>query len=273
MAFILLLVMLLPNKALLEMFAKEGEASPALIRYLEAALKKNPDDQLVRIRLAETLVDAGHPRRAITLLVNLHQDADDLGPRRMKVRYRALVAALCSDRSISSDYRTAFLREFDKTLARLLAKEATTAEMKQYAYDARRIGAVSTAEVLENRLGLTGQADGGAGTLSGETAETALGQGKYLESAQLCFEAMPKTGDFGERRALFIQGLKTLQSGNLLAEALVSADRNIEGLDRDRETLLFLTRLSLAAGDLGRAQRYIKKSLGMSGTTNNGAKG
>jgi hypothetical protein len=273
LAFFLLLVMLLPNKALQEMFAKEGKSSPALIRYLEAALKKNPDDQLVRIRLAESLVDTGEPRRAIPLLVNLHQDSDDLGPRRMKARYRALVAVLCSDRSINAEYRTAFLREFDITLVRLLSKEATTSEMRQYAYDARRVGAATTAEALEKRLGVARQAEGGASSEPGETAETALGHGNYRESARLCFDAMPNTGDIKERRALFIQGLKTLQSGNFLAEALASADLNIDDLDRDRETLLFLTRLSLAAGDLGRAQRYIKKSLGMSGTLNSGGKG
>ena len=273
MAFLLLLVMLLPNKTLVEMFAKEGVSSPALISYLEATLKKNPDDQPVRIRLAEALIDTGYPRRAITLLINLQQDADELGLRRMKARYRALVAELCSNRSITPEYRTAFQREFDKTVARLLSKGTTTAELKQYATDARRVGAVSTAMTLEKRLGSERAATGNARPVLAETAETALGHGNYRESARLCFDAMPKAIDAKERRALFIQGLKTLQSGNLLAEALSSADLNIDGLNRDRETLLFLTRLSLAAGDLGRAQRYIKESLGMNGPLKSGGKG
>lgn len=272
-AFLLLLVVLLPNKSLTDLFARQGEYSPALIRYLEATLKKNPDDLLVRTRLAEALVDAGEPRRAIMLLNDTPQGGDELGLRRLKARYRALVLELGPDRSLAPAYRSAFQREFEKTLNSLVSRGATKDELKRFVADSRRVGADELATDLEKRFGLDVRRAGTGGPALADTAETALGRGDYRESARLYFEAMGMANDIKERRALFMQGVKTLQSGNLLDEALAAADRNMAGLDRDRETLLFLTRLSLAAGSPERAQRYIRRALGMDGQDGRGGRG
>lgn len=272
-SFLLLLVILFPGRPLTEQFARQGGFSPALISYLEAALAKHPDDLLVRTRLAEALVDAGEPRRAIMLLTDAPPALDELGLRRLKARYRALLLELSPERQIPAAYRSAFLQELEKTLDSLVPKGATAGELMQYAADCRRVGAVAVAEGLEKRIGSEGRGAESGAPVMADSAEAALGRGDYRESARLCFEAMGRAGNIRERRALFLKGVKTLQSGNLLAEALAAADRNIDGLAMDRETLLFLTRLSLAAGDPERAQRYIRKALGMAGPDGHRGKG
>jgi hypothetical protein len=66
-----------------------------------------------------------------------------------------------------------------------------------------------------------------------------------------------------ERRALFMRGVLVLQSGNLAGEALAAGEANIYGVEPDRQVLLFMTRIALAAGKPAIAEFYIRKALGM----------
>jgi hypothetical protein len=66
-----------------------------------------------------------------------------------------------------------------------------------------------------------------------------------------------------ERRILFMKGVGSLVAGNLPAEALKEGEANLAGLQSDREALLFMTKIGLAAGKPGAAQRFIAGALGM----------
>ena len=61
----------------------------------------------------------------------------------------------------------------------------------------------------------------------------------------------------------FLQGMRSLQSGNLLPEARICAAL-WRALRDDRDTLVFLIQLCRAAGDLNEAERYARRLLKMS---------
>ena len=78
--------------------------------------------------------------------------------------------------------------------------------------------------------------------------------------------ARKRTPDHDRQRDLYLRGVATLQSGNLLREALTAADAQIGDLADDEQTLKRLARLALAANDPARAQAYMKRLLHMSAT-------
>ncbi|MFX4324628.1 hypothetical protein ABTA53_18615, partial [Acinetobacter baumannii] len=70
--------------------------------------------------------------------------------------------------------------------------------------------------------------------------------------------------DAAVRRQLFLQALRTLQSGNLLDLALDTAEREIGELANDTEVLYYLVTLARAANRPEAAARYAKQMLKLS---------
>ncbi|MFK9827924.1 hypothetical protein ACJENK_25515, partial [Escherichia coli] len=69
------------------------------------------------------------------------------------------------------------------------------------------------------------------------TAEIALGVGEYRAAAAANFAAQDTAKSLDEQRRYFIAGLKALQGGNLLDEAMTEAQRRVGPLIDDTETL------------------------------------
>jgi hypothetical protein len=86
----------------------------------------------------------------------------------------------------------------------------------------------------------------------------ALQTGDYRAAADAWFrqQAAAKTRD--EQRRCFIAGIRTLQSGNLLNEALAAADQHLGALDTDPATLVVLLNLARAANRPERVDQYAK---------------
>jgi hypothetical protein len=86
----------------------------------------------------------------------------------------------------------------------------------------------------------------------------ALQTGDYRAAAGAWFrrQAAAKTRD--EQRRCFIAGIRTLQSGNLLNEALAAADQHLGALDTDPATLVVLLNLARAANRPDRVDQYAK---------------
>jgi len=85
----------------------------------------------------------------------------------------------------------------------------------------------------------------------------------YRKDAALCFERMKQSRSQQKRRELFFCAVRKLQAGNLPKEAFEAGERNIDGLYSDRATLIFLTKVGLAAGQTVRAERLVRRAMGM----------
>jgi hypothetical protein len=96
------------------------------------------------------------------------------------------------------------------------------------------------------------------------TAEIALGVGEYRAAAAANFAAQTAATSLDEQRHYFIAGVKALQSGNLLDEAVAEAQRRVGPLADDPETLRFLTRLAMACNRPDLADQYARRLLHLS---------
>lgn len=137
------------------------------------------------------------------------------------------------------------------------------AQTGQLAEKAARAGEPEVARRMMARYLASGAAPRTAAFLSAAAAQM-LGAGDYRLASRLYLEARRLAGEPAQQRELFIKGIASLQAGNLMAEALQSAERELGELDSDREVLKFLTRLALAAGKPAVAERYANRLMRVS---------
>ncbi len=86
---------------------------------------------------------------------------------------------------------------------------------------------------------------------------------RYRADADQAFATMAAATTRTAKRAAFIRGVQTLQSGNLVREALRAGEEHLGPLAHDREALVVMTRIALAADRPDKAQIFIKRALGI----------
>lgn len=247
--FLLLLLLLYPEQSLRRLLTSEGEHTPAGRVYLEAALKSRPDDHQLRLVLAQTWLDSGCYRKALLTLdgfranlpVEIQRESDAL-------RYAILREQLQMDEGDSST-RGAF-----QTLARKQVQNTLTDQgLAQIEFDAASLALPDIATIARRRRK----------QLYPVPVAAQMTAGRYREDAAAAFAAIHTVATTAERRAHFLKGVQTLQSGNLPLEALQQGERHLAPLAQDQETLMVMTRIALAAGKPDKAQTFIRRALGM----------
>lgn len=272
-AGLLLLVMLYPEKSLLKLLSVTDVTTPAQQRYLEILVHlRNSDVDLV-FTLARSYLVANTPDKAEKILEHL-QGA--LSPRQTKTAMELQYEVRRQQLKLlhQGDGRwSAVQQDYARQVEHLVQTGATTAELNRYLADARSIGDSATSRrlgaLLHKRAG-NDTDSAGRNVHEGMTAESALASGDYRGAAAIQFQLMEKAPR-NEKRKYFIAGVRALQSGNLLNEALTEAGTHLAPLANDRETLIFLSRLALSANRPDLAQRYIRRALGITNSGNGGA--
>ena len=97
-----------------------------------------------------------------------------------------------------------------------------------------------------------------------KAATTVVGDGEYQTGSQIYFIAQSRAQSLEDQRHYFVSGIKALQAGNMMREASAASEKHIGPLVNDDETLRFVIRLSRAANDMARAQRYTRRLMRMS---------
>ena len=92
-----------------------------------------------------------------------------------------------------------------------------------------------------------------------EYARESLGLGDYASAAHYFFIARDEAKNTEDARRLFMAGIGALMASSEFKQAMLAADQHIGDLDRDIETLRYLTRAALAAGDPARAAHYARQ--------------
>lgn len=146
-------------------------------------------------------------------------------------------------------------------LAELMGQSWTAAQWADLAERALKLGDRQLAMTAYQRLAALPGDEGAMWAM--KAAAAALGLGEHRVAAMLYLEASDKATTLEQRRLAFLQGLKALQAGNLLEEALQAAEAHIGPLLQDEATLLYLVMLARAADRPALAERYVKVLLRM----------
>lgn len=260
-AGLLLLLMLYPEKELLKLLSAPSVTTPAQQRYLEILVHLRSDDADLALTLARSYLADNLSGKAESIITHLPAE---LSPRQAKtaltLQYEARRQKLKRLRPGDSRW-PAFQQEYAGQVEKLVQAGATPAELGHYLADAKSMGDKRTTTRLEALL----QKRAERVTVTAPerlTAESALAKGDYRAAAAIRFQEMKKV-PLVEKRKYFLEGVRILQSGNLLVEALAEAEKHLAPLADDRETLMFLSRLALAANRPDLAQYYIRRALGI----------
>lgn len=259
-SFIFLLVLLYPEQGLLGVL--NGGDDAATIRYREALLRIRPGDTDLRIKVAGSLVRSGSYRRALEVLSHIPAGITRAQKFALvEFRYLALKHLFAQCRPGEAEWRRL------KPLVALAAVEFGGADppvwrLRDFAADARKAGDMEAWQEYSRKADAKAAL---ASTQPYDEAAKAQMAGDYRKAAAICFERMKQADTIAKRRALFFMAVRILQAGNLPVEAFDAGEKHLGGLSSDRATLVFLTKVGLAAGQPARAQRLIKKALGMDG--------
>lgn len=255
-SFVAVLALLYPGKGLMGVLDVGEDA--ATVRYREAILRQHPENTGLRVSVADSLVRLGEFRRALDLLTPLPGNLTDAQLSKViELRYLA-VRSLFSLAGRGNEEWKHLRRQFVEAADRYAGDRPDLSRLRQLAADARSAGDMESWQALQARAdSLEPQA------VPVSPLSEALARGDYRGAAAICFDAMSRAESLQQRRALFMQGVKILQSGNLPLEALDEGERHLEELAGDRITLMFLTRVALAANQPSRAQHIIRRALGM----------
>lgn len=258
----LTLYLLFPRQALIEQVRLEKGNDALTENYLTNLLRAEPFNHELRILLAEKRFALGQIAAAREVLeIAIAAPEPELRRRALLLDYRILstVAARSGDDSTVRPEEIAAMRA---RLSALAVEQWGAAETMFLARQARRWQLPALAARLSARI-LSPDMAASADQLV-ELATEAVGYGDYVLASNLYFAARKRSADRDRQRELYLRGVATLQSGNLLREALAAADAQIGDLGDDEQTLKALARLALAANDPGRAQTYMKRLLHMS---------
>lgn len=248
-AFTGLLALFYPEQMLLSLLHSNREQNPTTRTYLGSLLKVRPYDHQSRLALARIQLETGDYAKAIrTLDESVGNPPAAEKSMYMAIRYQALAGLIRKEPSKEN------VRRFELAADQMLKEASSTRQVRMVVADAENAKLSALAD--RGRALILKMAPG--------TPESG-GAYDYQKRAEAFFEAMSSATDIGRRREFFIKGVRTLQSGNMLKEAIDAADRHLGGLNGDRETMMVLARVALAAGRPDKAQKYVRLALGMKG--------
>lgn len=245
-----LLAVIFPRKALVEKLLVQEQLDALTLSYVQNLQRSDPGNLdlallLARVqrqtlgvtameRMVEPVLARGDERQrneALTLLVSTYQRALDTQPSGVQyARIRNPLAALLKDLHPA---------ELSPPLASRLATAAFSIEMPEagLAYLNRAHAGRSTDVLVQQ-------------------ARIALGAGRYTLAAEYFFLARRQVSDPGTERPLLESGIGALMQASLFQQAMQAADRETGDLAADPDTLRYLARTALAAGDPPRAVRF-----------------
>lgn len=235
----------------------------AAMAYMENLLRRDPANDTLRIWLAEKETEAGNYRKADSLLAPLVGKIT--GPDQLRVRrLRLTIARLATYAEAPDSTARAAHEQAWRALLEAAMRQSgwTPADLGDLGQQALALHDTALAARFYGRIATDPQA------LPPQQyvpfARLALAAGDYRTAAALYFRAQTAAATLDLQREYFLAAVETLQSGNLLQDALAAADRHIGPLAADAQTLRFLIHLAQSANQPERAAQYAKRLLHMS---------
>lgn len=235
------LLALYSQEDLLERISAAQRGDPLTVGYLVNLNRIDPKDARTTLLLAESRLAQNRTDEALRLLAPLESAAEPALRRRAVL----LHASALTDASGRGAY-----------LGRHMAEAWTQDELRRIAGYARGSDPALRTAVYTRLAALERDPAWFA-----QSARAMLGEGDYRLSARLWFAARRHAESPVQAKVFFLEGVRTLQSGNLLAEAIAAAEAELGDLAGDEDTVLALVRLALASGRPDVAERWMKRIL------------
>lgn len=258
----LALALMFPRERLEARLLEGGKVDALSVAYLEAWLRVRPNDGEFLSVLAAQYVRTGRLPEAEAMVARMRALHDKTLDREALLLDIAIREQRAYALQPNDPQRAAMLLDLRGLLKQALDYRWTAAELEMLAAKSRGLDQGAIAVQFYQRLAKQDVAR--AAQWQARTAEIALGVGEYRAAAAANFAAQATATSLDEQRRYFIAGLKALQSGNLLDDAMTEAQRRVGPLIDDTETLRFLTRLAMACNRPDLADQYARRLLRLS---------
>jgi polysaccharide biosynthesis protein PelB len=255
---VLLLVLAFPRESLQSRLLGKREADALAIAYLEAWQRVEPHNVDVLTTLSREYLNGQRTGDAQRLLRALQNSPDPLARQNaLLIEIGMAQTALFANRDPA--LRPRHLAALAVLLQQALSKPWTDGQLEALAESARSGGATPQAAGFYARLATAEAAR--APYWWRKSADLRLALGQYDAAASARFAAQAADQSLDDRRRDFIAGLKALQMGNRLPQAMAAAERLPGDLRHDAPTLRFLTGLAMASGRPDLALHYVEALL------------
>ena len=255
--------LMVPNPTLERRAIESRRGDLLTVAYLANLLRTDPDDPALRFALARQQLARNEIQAARATLRPL-LDSPDPQLRadshwRDWLSYREAWARLPDDSPLRPGLHKAMLQRLHE-----LAAETWPEDMQvriaadAFALGERELGS-QTIKALARRAGTAFDAGWYA-----ESARSVLEAGDYRGAAELYLVARKRATGLAARRSHYLAALHTLQAGNLLDEAVATAERELGDLADDTETLYAVVVLARACGRADVADRLARRMIRLS---------
>jgi hypothetical protein len=248
--------LLFPEANLLALLVQAPRNDPLTVSYLANLHELEPTNPQTALLLARTRLAQGRTAEALAL-ASLHARSTDPALRRAAMRVRLDVLREEHARASRSADLAASAAALSAAARASLEQTWSRDDLLLLAADAVAAGDRALERSIYDRIT---ERERDPDWLEG-AARRFLARGEYRFASRLYFAARRQTADAGRAKALYLQGVRALQSGNLPAEALAAAEAELGPLAGDEEVVLELVRLGLAAGQPAVSGRYMKQLL------------
>ncbi|ASL42759.1 hypothetical protein bAD24_I04660 [Burkholderia sp. AD24] len=230
------------------------------IAYLEAWLRVQPDNTDFLQVLGTQYVRLGRNEDARRIAVRMAAMPSESMRRaaqllRLSVDTRETFALPANDPG-----RDAALVRLRAQLANAAALSWSNADLQMLAEAAASVNAQQLAGQLYARLAVQDPAQ--QTRWNREVVRFAMYGGDYRGAADGWFRLQASAATFDAQRHCFIEGIRALQAGNLLDDALAAAEQHGAAFAHDHETLIVLLNLARAAHRPDLVDRYAKALAG-----------
>ncbi|NPT41377.1 tetratricopeptide repeat protein [Paraburkholderia sp. 1N] len=249
-----------PRGGLRSRMTSTDAPSDLSIAYLEAWLRVQPNNTDILSVLGTQYVHLGRTEDARRIAARMEAIPTDAMRRaaqllRLTVDTRETFALPANDPG-----RDAALARLRIQLANAATLSWSNADLQMLADAAASVNAQQVAMQLYARLAAQDPAQ--QAHWNREVVRYAMYAGDYRGAADGWFRLQANATTFDAQRRCFIEGIRALQSGNLLNDALAAADQHGAAFAHDHETLIVLLNLARAAHRPDLVDRYAKALAG-----------
>lgn len=258
---LLALIAIYPFKVLVDKVVATTRGDPLTTSYLHNLLRTDPENPELRLTLARQQFAAGQLEESQrTLEPALQANNPELRQDALWLAWRIRVREAEAPRLTGAEReqrRAALAVE----LRRIAGERWPDNVLIDLARNALMLNQTDLAIDLYERAAESGGRDP---AWYASAAGVALGNGEYRVAGRLFLVARERSTTLAQRRGHFLSALRALQSGNLLPDAMETAQRELGDLAQDQETLVALVELALASNRLDLADRYVRALLRLS---------
>jgi Tfp pilus assembly protein PilF len=246
-----------PRSTLLQQVKQGGGPDPLAVSYLTNLLKTRPGDTELRLQLATQKLALGDDAGALETLRPLTDSTDPAVRSQAQLLELKALTAQIAHLPPGARYGVTAGKRARGLLAALAPLDWPLPDLTFLATQARAAGEPALAASLYKRI-MDSDRELPPAWFT-QTADESLGAGDYQLAASILFAAQARATTRAGQREFFLRGVKTLQSGNLVKEALAAADAHAGDLLDDEAVLIYLAQLARSANDLPRAERYARR--------------